>query len=234
MNDYTVAIEQQTQIVKKAEDAMRAALEAVTASKKTKNTAISDRVTSYKKQLEALESLIGSKAAELAEEVAKGNNTAAKKLEADITALSAQAEDARLKIRAIGGAEAKADPDLVLTAIRAYAKASAAKAAAAVELHRAGDGIKAQIRKLNQQYEELEKQARVLSGRYSGIAASGIDRDADTLIHLYEEAFGEIDVIGHKCGTATEAKFRFIKGNRRGLERTAAAKALADLQRGQI
>ena len=74
MNDYTVAIEQQTQIVKKAEDAMRAALEAVTASKKTKNTAISDRVTSYKKQLEALESLIGSKAAELAEELIDVNN----------------------------------------------------------------------------------------------------------------------------------------------------------------
>lgn len=234
MNDYTVAIERQTEIVNKAEDAMHSALEAAMASKKSKNTAITDRVTNYKKQLAALESLIGSKAAELAEEVAKGDSSAAKKLEADITALSAQAEDARLKIRAIGGTEVKADPDLVLTAIRAYAKVSAAKAAAAVELHRAGDGIKAQIRKLNQQYEELEKQARVLSGRYSGIAASGIDRDADTLIRLYEEAFGEIDVIGHTCGTAIEAKFRFIKGNRHGLERTAAAKALADLQRGQI
>lgn len=228
MNDYTVAIEQQSQIVKKAEDAMRAALEAATASKKAKNIAIADRATNYQKQLAALESLIGAKTAELAEEVAKGDKGAAKKLEADITALTAQAEDARLKIRAIGGAELKADPELVLTAIRAYAKASAAKAAAAVELHRAGDGIKAQIRKLNQQYDELEKQARVLGNEY------GIDRHADALIHLYEEAFGEIDVTGHACGTATEAKFRFIKGSSRGLERTAAAKALADLQCGQI
>lgn len=228
MNDYTVAIEQQTQIVKKAEDAMRAALEAAAASKKTKNAAISDRVTSYKKQLEALESLIGSKAAELAEEVANGDNITAKKLEEEITTLSAQAEETRRKIGAIGGAEMKADPELVLTAIRAYAKASAAKAAAAVELRRAGDGIKAQIQKLNQQYDELKKQASVLGKEY------GINRHADALIHLYEEAFGEIDVTGHACGTATEAKLRFIKGNSRGLEHTTAAKALADLLPGQI
>lgn len=234
MNDYNAEISRQTKIVNEAEDAMHAALEAAVASKRNKNAALSDRVDRCKEQLAALETLIGSKASELAEEVAKGDTTAAKKLEEEIAVLSAQAEDTRRKIVAIGGVTVKADPELVLAAIRAYAKASGAKASANIGLHRTADRVKAQIQKLNQLYVEIEKQARILSGRYSGIAASGIDRDADTLIRLYEECIGEIDVAGHTCGTATEAKFRFIKGNSRGLEHTAAAKALADLQPGQI
>ena len=234
MNDYNAEIRRQAKIVNEAEEAMHAALEAAMASKREKSTAIADRVDSYKVQLSALETLISSKASELAEEVAKGDNAAAKKLEEEITVLSAQAEDTRRKIAAIGGGAVKADPELVRAAIRAYAKASGAKASANIGLHRTADGIKAKIQKLNQQYVEVEKQARLLSGKYSGIAASGIDRDADTLIRLYEECFGEIDVAGHTCGNVTEAKFRFIKGNSRGLEHTAAAKALADLQAGQI
>lgn len=234
MHNYNAEISRQAKIVKETEDAMHAALEAAMASKREKSTENADRVDNYKVQLSALETLIGSKASELAEEVAKGDNAAAKKLEEEITTLSAQAEDTRRKIAAIGGSAVKADPELVRAAVRAYAKASGAKASAGVGLHRFADCIKAKIQKLNQQYVEVEKQARLLSGRYSGIAASGIDRDADKLIRLYEECFGKIDVTGHTCGGVTEAKFRFIKGNSRGLEHTAAAKALADLQIGQI
>lgn len=230
MNDYTEEITRQTKIVTDTEDAMHAALEAATDTKMDYGTDAAARTHSYELQLTALKALISAKTSELAE----ATDADAKILKAEIAELAAQAENTRTKIEAIKPGTAKADPELVLTAVRAYAKASKAKADAAVALHRASDRVRSQIKQLNEQYVKLEKAARILSGRYSGITRIGIDSDATRLIYLYEGCFGEIDVAGHTCRNDTEAKFCFIKGIRRGLEKTGAAKALEALQAGQI
>lgn len=152
------------------------------------------------------------------------NTDKAKEAELDdlIKKYDQQIAETEQKIEAIGNRSTSAtERDAVLLAVSFYRDFSEVCNEQAESLRELGEKIVKQI-------EELEAVRKLTEHTVSDLNSKrGNTPKADSLIQLYESIFGEIDIAGHTCGTDKEAKFRFIIGSPRGLEKTEAGKLLA-------
>lgn len=183
---------------------------------------LSEKVRKLKEEYAEKVETANKKSVEMAQAVASGDDKKADDCEREIDSLNAESFTIEKKIKTLETTRATGDKDL-------YIKTEETYGCYVALLDAVRAGIEEYESILKDTIEALELNARNASElkRHFSDPEPG-SYETTERVRFYESIFGFIDVRGHHAGTDENAKARFICGNIRGIEDTAAGIKLAE------